>query len=133
MNFVFNDRMVRVHFTKTVSANPLSPLQNEINDSDLRNISSNKNWWNDFIPRHLENRCLKLSKEWFNHIQLQSEDRFPERNDLLVTDGSITDLFTRADMADFPNDFGQIRIYAIETIITAEGPVDIVLHLHKDA
>ena len=133
MNFACNDRTVYIHFTKTVSASSLSPLQNEISDLDLRLISRDKTWWNQFIPRHLENRNLKLSNEWFNRIQLESESRFPERSDLLVTNDTITDLFTRVDMVDFPNFFGQIRIYAIETIITANGPVNIILHLHKDA
>ena len=76
MNTAYNDRTVRIYFTKTVSANPPSSLQNEINDLDIRLISSNTNWWNEFIPRYLENRNLELSTEWFNNIQLQSQNRF---------------------------------------------------------
>ena len=133
MNFEFNDRPICIGFTKTVSANPNSPLENEITNEEIESLSADQHWWRNFIPRYFDMRGLKTTASWFNYQLAQSETRYPERCDLLISSNVITDLFTRNNMDDFPTFFGKIRIYAIETSIPISGSIDITIHLHKDA
>ena len=133
MNFNINDRQVWVTFTKTTLVNN-SFYENEISEADIRLLSADNEWWANFVPKYLAERNLALTTNWFDEQQRQNWSRYGHsNNDLLFSDGKITDLKTRVDMSEFPDLFGNIRIFAISTQIPREGAAEICLHLHRDA
>ena len=136
MDFVIDNRNVRVLFTKTVLNREIHGeiiYENEITDEEIHGLSRDYGWWESFVPNYLRQRNLELSNEWYQYQQNMHNGRSIPDNDLLVQYYTIGDLNTRMRMSDFPNFFGRIRIYAIFTLIPLDGTVSITFHLHKDA
>ena len=136
MEIYYNERLVHLYFSKTVKTKARDETlnENEISDEELKRIRDDKSFWNFFIPQYLTDRNLSLTTEWFDQQQDRENTRYASYNsELIVNIDSIYDMATRIDMTTFPNYFGKIRVFSINTVITRSGPVEITFFLHKDA
>ena len=134
MEFHHNGRLVHVYFSKTVKSNATDAYENEISDDELERIRNDESFWNMFLPQYLNDRNISLTTEWFDQQQSNASSRYAAyTSELIVTIDSIYDMSTRINMSDFPNYFGRIRVFSINTVITRTGPVEITFFLHKDA